>query len=125
MKNKRYGAYEVLLGIFDNFLIDNRRYDHNDEKFNRFFYNSREKYSVLNKLAFDSDGIFPTSKELEEAHSHLIGFRFFNLHELKPKSYLNKDLFHISFNKFSKQKFNESELKELELLSLDFQKEFC
>jgi hypothetical protein len=126
MNSKNYGAYEVLLGVFDNFLINNKRYDHNNEKFNRFFCDRREKYSVLDNLAFDSDRIFPISKELDEAHSHLIGSRFLNWYDIKPSiEYPNKDLFHISFNKFSKQKFNDSELKELEQLSLEFQKEFC
>ena len=32
MNNKKYGVYEVLLGVFDNFLIDNKIYNHNEEE---------------------------------------------------------------------------------------------
>jgi hypothetical protein len=126
MKDKNYGAYEVLLGIFNNFPVSSRMYTHNEENFNRFFYNNRDKYIVLNNLAFDAEGIFPISKELAEAHSHLIESRFLKGYDINPKvEHLHKSLVNMSFMMFSQQKFNQSELKELEQLSLEFQKEFC
>jgi hypothetical protein len=118
MSDKKYGIYEVLIGVFDNFPVKIRRYNYNKGKFNKFFYGNMDKYSVLNEIPLDN-------KELVEIHGKLLRLHFFDLYNTNPRvEHLNKDLFTICFLEY-KKKFNETELKELGQLSLDFQKEFC
>jgi hypothetical protein len=125
MNNKKYNIYDVLIGLFNNFPVNKTRYSYNEEEFNRFFYNNREYYEILDTLAFDSDGVFPASKELTQAHDNLIVFKFLDIYSTKNMEHLNKFLFNTSFNKFNKNRFKESELIELMDLSEEFQKQFC
>ena len=101
MNNKKYNIYDVLIGLFNNFPVNKTRYSYNEEEFNRFFYNNREYYEILDTLAFDSDGVFPASKELTQAHDNLIGFKFLDIYSTKNMEHLNKFLFNTSFNKFN------------------------
>jgi hypothetical protein len=118
MNNEGYGIYEVLIGMFDKFKVENRRYNHNKDKFDRFFHENKPKYSVLDKLNLNNG-------ELEETHVRLVKGRFLTIYNIKPAfNYPESNLLTFSFL-FHKNKFNECELNELEQLSLEFQKEFC
>ena len=123
---EKYNLYNVLVGMFNHFPKDKTNYRFNDENFNLFFYKRRGNYSVLNNAAFDKDDTFPTSKELDEAYDTLdIGGLITRDVLHKGIDHINRKAFKIAFNKFSKPKFDDSELKELEKLSLEFQNEFC
>jgi hypothetical protein len=122
VRMKNYNLHDVLIGMFSN-LPEGFGYKYDEEKVHEFFYNAREKYSVLDLIAFDNDS--RTSKELFEDISCLRILHFFNGWTSHPNmDFIDKKVFDISFNKFSKNKFNNSELKELEKLSLEFKDKF-
>ncbi len=126
MEENEYGVYDVLLGIFNNLPKGVVKYNHDWTDFNKFFFDRRDKYSVLDKLAFDTEENFPESKELYSSMDTLdkSWISYYN-GEDPFRNVLNRDAIKITFDRFSKKKFDEKELGELEILSEDFGEMFC
>jgi hypothetical protein len=124
MVKKDYGMYEVLIGVLNNFPESQNSYRYDAGEFDRFFFNNSEKYSVLNEVAFDSDGLFPESKELDQAR-YTMNVSYMIYSKMRGKESFSEPVVRTAFNKFHRNKFNEKELGELEKLSEDFRKEFC
>lgn len=116
---------DVLVGIFSFFPEHISCYKDKGKNFNEFFFEKRNDYSVLDNVAFDNDGIFPESKELDEGYGGLIktGLLFFNT-AFPGTKFFSLNAINVSF-KYGKKRFNERELGELEELSSEFREFFC
>jgi hypothetical protein len=122
---KSYNMYDVLIGMFNFFPEEMAECDYNNRNFNEFFFNRRENYSILNHVAFDNDGNFPESKELDDACGVMRGCSLISPSEDPSKNTVYLPAIKFAFEKFSKNRFNEREISELEILSREFHKKFC
>ena len=122
---KKYTVQDILIGMFSFFPEYVTYYKDKGRNFNEFFFEKRNDYSVLNHLAFDSDGIFPESKELNEGYDGLMktGLLFSNTC-IPSTRFLSLNAINVSF-KYSKKRFSGKELGELEDLSSEFRDVFC
>jgi len=121
----QYNFHDVMLGILSNFPEGKDQYRYDWEDLHNFFYKNRTKYGVLNKLAFDTDGLTPFSREIDSGYETLQVSRLvcsmspdFNPHCIE------NGVCRVAFDRFSQSRFNKKEKDELKRLSADFIKEF-
>lgn len=120
MREKNYTTNDILVGIYANFPEDFKTFDVDTNKFQKFFYDNRDVYSVLRYIPFDEKGLFaPRSEDLEEAQGDL-----FKTHLMFYSDYYKKNtIYHsliIRWENSSKKKFEDLELLELKHLSREF-----
>jgi hypothetical protein len=115
-----HNVSDILLGIF--FFIPNnengRKFRYDFESFTNFFYERRKKYSVLQKIPFDSDGVCPTSKVLDSALTGLLVSSLIEHWTHEPNHYRISKALDISW-KNVRPRIKDS-LGELEKLSAEF-----
>ena len=116
---------DILVGIFAYLNKGNRQFYHDRQRVHEFFYEQKSLYSVLKDVPFRTKGLFPESRELDQAYSNLVasGLLFswsprFNPHEISSecRTYFSTKL---------RKHFSADELRELEELSQKFQTKFC
>ncbi len=122
---KSYNLHEVLQGIFAK-LPDSYSFERDEKRIQEFFYRSQSSgNSVLQEIAFDKDGPYPSSGHLSQA---FYSFLFTGLIKSISPSFnpciISSDAMRIGFDRFCISHFSTPELGELETLAREFQKEF-
>lgn len=118
---KRYTINDVLVGIYTNFPEGVNVCKHNLVKLNKFFFENREKYSVIDNLAFDENEIY--SSDLEESYNDLKHTGLLGSDMDFRKDFIQSSC-KVRWEKFSKKEFSEKELNEVKDLSSKFYEEF-
>ncbi len=112
---------DVLMGIFYFLPSGDKKIDRDREMMNRFFYEQRQRFSVLKDLSFRTRESFPESEALDLAYQNLVGSGVIGS---LPHHYYLPDDVKRKFAKSSARLFNALELEELSLLSHEFRHEF-
>jgi hypothetical protein len=116
-------THEQLIAIYSFF--PGKKFDDDTERFCTFFYNlSRTSQYFFKRTAFDCDGLYPTSRELEEAQSTLFITGMISRIALENSALINPAC-KYSYEKRIKGMLRKGEIWELEdKIILEFAESF-
>jgi hypothetical protein len=120
----KYNMHDILIGILNYVSEETTEFRHDIDSSQRFFYSRRPKYNVLKEIPFDTDGLSPASSEVESAYDSLYEARLLTSFGPDFNPHIISNALRISFGRYVKKRFSETELPELKRLAEDFQKEF-
>lgn len=116
---------DLLISLFGCLPEGKRQFNYNAEKFHTFLYKKRIEYPELFKdIAFNIDGMFPRSEEIDQALANLEFWGFLGSQGIDFNSYEFSKSCKVKFEKDIMPNLPKGRLKDIKEVSKDFEKKF-